>query len=104
MRFAVVQSDIRHLVNEAVDGMLTVDDATHYIMSIILTEAWTRKDGDVVTLAKMTDTEYRMLDMWVRANWPSHRGSRIQFIKDMREVFPGLSLAAAHHLTPRNDA
>lgn len=100
MRFAVVESDIRNILDNMVLGNISAPRALNDIMTIIFTESWTHTDDHkhAVTLENMTDAEFRMLSMWVRANHPSKAGSSLQFIKDMREVFPGLNLAAAHYI------
>ena len=69
---------------------------TDDLVSIWICESWTHKDGEVVRLDDLTDSEFRLLAEWARMS-SRHYSRAISHIKDMREIFPGLGLAAANY-------
>jgi hypothetical protein len=69
---------------------------TDALVAVWLCESWTHKDGEVLRLDDLTDAEFRMLAEWARLSKGQYSRA-ISHIKDMREVFPGLGLAAANY-------
>lgn len=83
--------------NDPEDIVSITDD----IMSIFLCESWTHVQGETVYLDSLTDREFRILAMWTDQS-AKHYTRPIAHIKDMREIFPGLSLSAANYFVRRS--
>lgn len=73
-----------------------IKSITDDIMALFICELWTHKSGEVVYLDALTDREFRSLAMWASQS-AKHYERPIAHIKDMREIFPGLSLSAANY-------
>lgn len=69
---------------------------TDDLVAIWICESWTHKAGEVVQRDNLTDSEFRMLAEWAAMS-SKHYTRPIPHIKDMREIFPGLGLAAANY-------
>jgi hypothetical protein len=96
VNIANLTNSIKSIVWDVRHDMIRPEDATKQIVMIMLVELWPYQSGQVIYLDNLTDSEYRICSMWAIENKGSY-SSRIQCIKDMREVFPGLSLSAANH-------
>lgn len=96
MNIQNLHNSIRAIVSDVAYGHENVGNATNAILLMALVETWTHKSGECLRLDQLTDAEYRIVNTWVIMNRRDYANqSVIQFIKDMREVFPGLGLKAA---------
>ena len=96
MNYATLATSIRGPVADAHFGVVSTEAAVKAIMLIIMVESWDHAATEVLRLGDLTDAEYRAIDSWAK-DTKSDYDSKIQHIKDMRQVFPGLSLTAAKH-------
>ena len=100
MNIQNLHNSIRAIVQDVAFGTESVGSAASAILLMALVESWTHKAGECLRLDQLTDAEYRIVSTWVIMNRrsPVYQNSTITFIKDMREVFPGLGLKAASDL------
>lgn len=94
-----LRNSIQYILSSMDEGMSGVAYATDQLLSIFLVETWTHKQGEMLSIDELTDTEYRVLHTWALNARPSY-DTRIACVKDMREVFPGLGLSACSKLVP----
>lgn len=98
MNIQNLENSIRSTVAELQYGFNDLSGTVDNIMSMIMSEIWTHKAGEMLGLGDLTDAEYRVLSHWLVLNRWQYRDKDIMMIKDMREVFPGLGLKAAKEL------
>lgn len=92
--------NIANLRNSILDTIDNIDSfgvhrSVENLLMVFLSEMWTHTASDYVEYDSLTDVEFRLLGEWVHINRNSYEGKKITMIRDMREVFPGLSLMAA---------
>ena len=97
MNIQNLHNSIRSIVGDVSYGFESMSSAADAILLLVLVESWDHKSGENLSLSQLTDSEYRIVSTWVIMNRrsPVYQKNVIQFIKDMREVFPGLGLKAA---------
>jgi hypothetical protein len=95
-----LHNSVKAIVADVFYGEENIGHAADAILLMLLVESWTHKAGECLSLSQLTDAEYRIVNTWVIMNRrsPVYQNSVISFIKDMREVFPGLGLKAASDL------
>lgn len=99
MNIQNLHNSIRSIVGDVSYGFENMNSAADAILLLVLVETWDHKAGECLRLDQLTDAEYRIVNTWVIMNRRDYANqSVIQFIKDMREVFPGLGLKAASDL------
>lgn len=88
----VMRNTIKNILDERIvpDHMLA-----DQILMVFLVEEWGHKAGECLDQEDLTDREFRICSMWASANHNSDK--MISTIRDMREIFPGLSLKAARN-------
>lgn len=74
-----------------------VSGITDSILLIVLAETWTHGDTESLRIHDLTDAEFRTVVTWFHMTRKQY-DNKIRHIKDMREVFPGLGLAAANEI------
>lgn len=90
----VMRNSILHVIMahdpEDVAGM------TDALTLMWIVDQWTHTEAEIpIKLSALTDAEFRMVVTWFHMTRNQY-DNKIQHIKDMREVFPGLGLAAAN--------
>lgn len=97
MNIQNLHNSIRSIIGDVSYGFEDVSGAADSILLLVLVESWDHKSGESLSLSQLTDTEYRIVNTWVIMNRrsPVYQKNVIQFVKDLREVFPGLGLKAA---------
>lgn len=66
---------------------------------IIAVVSWEHKVGDNLAIEDLTDAEYRLVIEWYFYNRGRYQTTqKIEFIGEMREMFPGLSLRTAYNI------
>ena len=63
------------------------------IMAVLAAENWDHKAGECLTLSQLSEAEFFAILKWSQ-NAHKDYTSKLRFVQDMREVFPGLSLVA----------
>jgi ribosomal protein L7/L12 len=96
MNYATLAASVRGTISDVHFGIMSTDTAVKSIMLIFMVESWDHVAAEVLRVSDLTDAEYRTVDSWAK-DTKSDYDSKIQHIKDMRQVFPGLSLTAAKH-------
>ena len=63
-------------------------------------EEWTHKSGEQLRVEDLTDREFRIIGQWLikERNHTVYRNSQIRLVRELREMFPGLSIMAAKYL------
>lgn len=94
MDIFTLRSDIRSIL----DQDCTTYEKTNNLMGIMLSASWPYTSRERVEYDDLQDRDFRILAEWCILNRRSYDGRMIAMIRDMREVFPGLSLAAAVYI------
>lgn len=77
----------------------TPEELVEDIYWIVAVESWERKIGDNLYLEDLTDAEYRLVVEWYLHNRDQYANmDKINFIRDLRSMFPGLALRAVYNL------
>lgn len=99
MNLGNLRNSIRHsvLMHDPEDVKGIVDS----VFMLFICELWTHTSKEVLYVDSLTDQEFRILSHWAIMSRDSY-SSKIAHIKDMREVFPGLSLTAAAQFCGHN--
>jgi len=95
MHIGTMQNSIQNVLQVGRDRDESINSMTRQILMIILVELWTHTKGEHLGWEDLTDSEFRACVMWVSFSKKAYMDTQIRMIKDMREVFPGLSLLAA---------
>lgn len=95
MHIRTLQNSIQNVIEVGADRGESTRSMTRQILMIILVELWTHTKGEHLDWDDLTDSEFRACVMWVAFNKTAYEDTYIRMIKDMRDVFPGLGLAAA---------
>ncbi len=61
------------------------------IMAILVVEGWQHKHGEQLTLSQLSEHEFLAILKWAQ-NAKGDYTKKLDFVKAMREAFPGLSL------------
>ncbi len=100
MNLKVVKNSIEDAIlnNEYLRVPLTPQQLVESIYWIVAVESWDHIPGENLTVEDLTDEEYRLVTEWYFYNRGFYtRMNKINFIRDMREMFPGLALRTAYN-------
>lgn len=88
---------VRNSIRSALDSWDSLDTITDNILKIFMVETWSHTRTESLGMSDLTDAEFRLVGTWVMMERKTgvYREQKIRFIKETREVFPGLSLRAA---------
>ena len=90
------------LTNDALRVPRTKAQLVEDIYWIVAVASWEHEIGDDLTLEDLTDEECRLVTEWYFYNRGRYidgdRESAINFLRDMRDIFPGLTLRTAYNL------
>jgi hypothetical protein len=96
MKLVNLRNGIESAVSDNINGLITKGQLVDHLLSMFVVEAWdtsrTRVDYE-----DLTDDEFRLITEWLILNRRDYNLHQIALIKDLREVFPGLSLLAASY-------
>jgi hypothetical protein len=100
MNLKVVKNSIESVIldNDALRVPRTPREMCEDIYWIVAVASWEHKEVEQLTVEDLTDDESRLVSEW----YFYHRGqygtlAKINFIRDMREMFPGLALRTAYN-------
>lgn len=95
-----IRNSVNSVLNDFSMGRIDFSDATDAIDSIFLVEEWDHHEGEQLRIESLTDREFRIIGEWLikERNHVVYRNNRIRLIRELREVFPGLSLLACKYL------
>lgn len=96
MNIEVMRNSISHAVlGHHPDDVKGIVDA---IMLVLIVEAWPYTTADTpIRLRDLSDSEFRLVVTWFHMTRNQY-DNKIRHIKDMREMFPGLGLAACNEI------
>lgn len=95
MKTTNLVNSIHGILDDLAWDSISLADAKVAVGNIIASELWTHTSDEVLSLADLTDEEFRFVTMWAISN---KGDNRMQTIRDMREIFPGIGLATANAL------
>lgn len=95
-----IRNSVNSVLGDLAKGYIGFSDAQDAIDSIFLVEEWTHKSGEQLRVEDLTDREFRIIGQWLikERNHTVYRNSQIRLVRELREMFPGLSIMAAKYL------
>lgn len=95
-----IRNSVNSVLGDFAKGYIGFSDAQDAIDSIFLVEEWTHKSGEQLRVEDLTDREFRIIGRWLikERNRTVYRNSPFRLMRELREMFPGLSLLAAKYL------
>lgn len=94
MNLQKIRNSVESVVADVESGFATPDMAVDNIVSIFIVEQWDGTRGRL-DIDDLTDEDFRIVTNWLVLNRRPYGFSQIALIRDLRGVFPGLSIAAA---------